>query len=456
MSDQPTALIMAAGRGTRMRSSLPKVLHSLCGLPMLHWVVAAARAAGAARVVCITRPDDGVRDALPPGVECVEQEEGEGTGAAVLAARSHVPPGSTVLVMSGDQPLITSDLLAGLLRRHRRQHAAATMLTTAELDPAGYGRIVRAQDGRVERVVETKDPARVSERELRIREVNLGTYAFEADDLFETLEQVPENDGERYLTGVFPLLRAAGRPIAAHETRDAASAKGVNSRVDLMEVERLARRRIVEQHARAGVIFVLPDTAAIDHGVEIGEGTRIEPGVTIRGQCRIGGGCEVGPHTTLTDAVLGDGVRVPHSYLVECEVCDAASVGPFAYLRPGARLEPGSKVGTFVEVKNSRVGAGAKVPHLSYLGDADVGEGANLGAGTITANYDGRRKHRTSIGARVKTGVHSSLVAPVNVGDGAYTGAGSVITGDVPAGALGISRSKQRNIEGYAKRVEEN
>lgn len=455
MSDQLTAIVMAAGRGTRMRSSLPKVLHPLCGLPMLDWVVRAVRAAGVERVVCITRPGDGVREALPEGVECVEQEEGEGTGAAVLAARPHVGPGSTVLVLSGDQPLITSELLAALFERHRREEAAATILTTSELDPAGYGRVVRAEDARVEQVVETKDPTRVSQRELSIREVNLGTYAFEADDLFAALERVSLQDGERYLTGIFPILRAEGRPIAAHETRDAASAKGVNSRIDLMEVERLARRRMVEQHAHAGVIFVLPETAAIDHGVEIGAGTRIEPGVTIRGACRIGGGCEVGPHTTLIDAVLGDEVRVPHSYLVECEVADGASVGPFAYLRPGARLEGGAKVGTFVEVKNSRVGPGAKVPHLSYVGDADVGEGANLGAGTITANYDGRRKHRTSIGASARIGVHNSFVAPVDVGAGAYTGAGSVITGDVPAGALGISRSKQRNIEGYARRVEE-
>jgi bifunctional UDP-N-acetylglucosamine pyrophosphorylase/glucosamine-1-phosphate N-acetyltransferase len=453
--DQPTAIVMAAGLGTRMRSPLPKVLHPLCGLPMLDWVVTAARDAGAGRVVCVTRPGDGVRESLPDGVECVEQAEGEGTGAAVLAARDHVPAGSTVLVLSGDQPLITSDMLAELIRRHRRQRATATILTTEELDPAGYGRVIRAEDGRVERVVETKDPSAVSERELRIREVNLGTYAFEADQLFRTLEQVADVGGERYLPGVLPLLRAEGKPIAAHQTRDAASAKGVNSRVDLMEVERLARRRIVEHHAEAGVVFVLPDTAAIDHGVEIGEGTRIESGVTIRGACRIGGGCEVGPHTTLIDTVLGDGVRVLHSYLVECGVEEGASVGPFAYLRPGAQLAPGAKVGTFVEVKNSRVGRGAKVPHLSYVGDADVGEGANLGAGAITANYDGRRKHRTTIGARVKIGVHNSLVAPVDVGDGAYTGAGSVITGDVPAGALGISRSKQRNIEGYARRVEE-
>ena len=455
MAESLTVLVMAAGRGTRMRSSLPKVLHPLCGLPMLHWVVGAAREAGAERVLCITRPGDGVLEGLPEGAECVEQVTGEGTGSAILAAADRVQSGSTVIVLSGDQPLITPGILGELLVRHRNQRAVATILTTTQIDPAGYGRIVRAADGRVERIIETKHTEGLTEQELRLREVNLGTYAFEADPLFSTLARVPEIDGERYLTGVFPLYRDEGLAIAAHQTLDAASAKGVNSRLDLMEVERLARRRIVEEHARAGVIFVLPDTAAIDFGVEIGEETRIEPGVTVRGGCRIGRGCEVGPHTTLVDAELGDEVRVPHSYLVECTVEDGALVGPFAYLRPGAHLEPGAKVGTFVEVKNSRLGRGAKVPHLSYIGDTDVGDRANVGAGAITANYDGRRKHRTRIGAGAKTSVHTAFVAPVNVGDGAYTGAGSVITDDVPDGALGIARARQTNIEGYAKRVEE-
>jgi bifunctional UDP-N-acetylglucosamine pyrophosphorylase/glucosamine-1-phosphate N-acetyltransferase len=421
---------------------------------MLDWVVDAAREAGAERVLCITRPGDGVREGIPDGAECVEQHEGEGTGSAVLAAAELVPRGSTVLVLSGDQPLITPRLLEELLTRHRNQRAAATLLTTTQLDPAGYGRIVRAEDGRVERIIETKHTEGLTERELRLREVNLGTYAFDADTLFETLARVEETEGERYLTGVFPIYRQEGRPIAAHQTMDPASAKGVNSRVDLMEVEGLARRRIVERHAAAGVTFVLPETAAIDWGAEIGEETRIEPGVTIRGACRIGRDCQVGPHTTLIDATLGDAVTVPHSYLVQCRVEDGATVGPFAYLRPDAHLEAGSKVGTFVEVKNSRVGRGAKVPHLSYIGDTDVGERANVGAGAITANYDGYSKHRTSIGAGARTSVHTAFVAPVSVGDGAYTAAGSVITEDVPDGALGIARARQTNIEGYAKRRE--
>jgi len=236
---------------------------------------------------------------------------------------------------------------------------------------------------------------------------------------------------------------------------DVLSAMGVNSRVGLMEVERLAQRKLIESHARNGVTFISPDTTSVEAGVEIGEDTTIGPGVSLRGATRIGSGCEVGPHSTLTDATLGDRIRVPHSYLLECEVGDEATIGPFAYLRPGTVVHEKAKVGTFVEVKNSEIGRGAKVPHLSYIGDADVGDESNLGASTITANYDGRRKHRTKLGKRVKTGIHTSLVAPLNVGDGAYTGAGSAITEDIPEDALGIARPKQTNIEGYAERDEE-
>jgi bifunctional UDP-N-acetylglucosamine pyrophosphorylase/glucosamine-1-phosphate N-acetyltransferase len=290
---------------------------------------------------------------------------------------------------------------------------------------------------------------------LAIREINIGAYAFSGPDFLLALEAVPETAGERYLTAVFPALRARGRPIAAHPTADSASAIGVNTRLDLMAVERRARTRLIEAHALAGVGFTVPESVHLDADVEIGEDTVIGPGVSLTGGTRIGRGCQVGPHTSAHATLIGDEVVAVHSYLVECEVGDRSSVGPFAYLRPGARLEPGAKAGTFVEVKNSTLGPGAKVPHLSYVGDAEVGEGANLGAGTITANYDGRRKHRTVIGRGVRTGVHSSLVAPVRIGDEAYTAAGSAITGDVPDGALGVARSKQRNVEGYAERVRE-
>ena len=360
-----------------------------------------------------------------------------------------------MLTLSGDHPLISADLIAALVEAHERSGSAATMLTTEALDPAGYGRVVRAPDGSVERIVETKSIEGLSAAELAIREVNLGTYAFRAEALLDALDALPEERGERYLTAVFPILRERGHAIGVHSTADTHAAIGVNDRAALMEVETLARRRILERHARAGVTFQAPETVAVDADVEIGAETEIGPGAVLRGRTRIGSDCVIGPHATMQAASIGDRVSVVHSHLVECRVADDATVGPFSYLRPGAEIGEGAKVGAFVEVKNSVLGRGAKVPHLSYVGDADVGAGANLGASTITANYDGRRKHRTVVGERARTGVHTSLVAPVHVGDDAYTGAGSTVTDDVPDGALGIARPRQKNVEGYAHRVKE-
>ena len=454
MAEQLTVLVMAAGKGTRMRSALPKVLHPICGRPMVQWVIDAARAAGAGEVVCVTRPGDGVAEGLPEDVKVAEQAEGEGTGAAVLAAREAIAAGSQVLVLSGDHPLLSAELLRELVATHTAAGAAATLLTTEGLDPTGYGRIVRGADDSVERIVETKDPSGVPAGELAIREINLGTYVFDSAALYAALDTVGLEGGEIYLTGVFALLREQGRTVAAHITGDLASAVGINSRVDLMDAERLAQRRILERHALAGVSFLGPDSTRVEAGVEIGGDTTIGPGVTLRGDTRIGAGCEIGPQTTITDSSLADGVACLHSFVVGARIDSGGSVGPFAYLRPGAHIGEGAKIGTFVEVKNSEIGAGAKVPHLSYLGDADVGDGANVAAGNITANYDGFHKHRTKIGAGARTGVNSSFVAPVTVGDGAYIGAGSVISEDVPPGALGISRPEQRNVDGYTERIE--
>jgi bifunctional UDP-N-acetylglucosamine pyrophosphorylase / glucosamine-1-phosphate N-acetyltransferase len=454
MPEPFTVLIMAAGRGTRMRSGAPKVLHRICGKPMVEWVLDAAREAGAARVVCVVRPGDRVAEGLPGSVEVAEQREGEGTGAAVLAARDAVGAGP-VVVLSGDHPLVTAAQIAGLVDEHRRAAAGATLLTTDQLDPAGYGRIVRTDNGEVERIVETKYTEGVPLAELEIREVNLGTYVFEAPQVFDALDEVALDNGERYLTSVLPVLRGDGIPVMAHRTGDAAVALGVNDRVGLMEAEAVAQLRILEHHAREGVTFLHPGTVRVEARVTIGADTTIGPGVSLVGDTSVGEGSEIGPHTTLANCRVGDRAAVLHAYAVEAEIHDDATIGPFAYLRPGTVVREGAKVGTFVEVKNSDIGEGAKVPHLSYIGDAEVGDRSNIGASTITANYDGRKKHRTKLGKSVKTGVHTSLVAPVDVGDRAYTGAGSVITGDVPEGALGIARSEQRNVEGYADRVEE-
>jgi bifunctional UDP-N-acetylglucosamine pyrophosphorylase/glucosamine-1-phosphate N-acetyltransferase len=456
MPAQLTALVMAAGHGTRMRSSLPKVLHPVCGAPMVQWVIDAAREAGADRVVCITRPGEGVREALPPEAEAADQTDGEGTGSAILAAREAIEQSDRILILSGDVPLTSPEIIQGLLEEHEREQASATLLTTEEIDPTSYGRIVRDDEGLVERIVETKSTEGVPDEVLAIREINIGTYVFEAKELLAALEEVPvEDNGERYLTNVFPILLKKGLRIAAHRTDDTLSAMGVNNRADLMEVVRHAQRRILRGHAINGVTFTAPDSVSVDKGVAIGTDTTIAAGVTLRGDTRIGERCDVGPQTTITDSELGDGISIPHSFLVECKVADNAKIGPFAYLRPAADVRANAKVGTFVEVKKSTIHEGAKVPHLSYIGDADVGSGANLGAGTITANYHRGRKTRTTIGEGVHTGVHTALVAPVNVGDAAYTGAGSVITEDVPDGALAVSRARdsQKNIEGYAERI---
>ena len=447
-------MILAAGQGTRMRSATPKVLHDLCGWPMIEWTVRAAREAGAGRVVVVDGQARALDGHLPEGVAVAVQEQPKGTGDAVLSAAGEIDPDAPVLVLAGDVPLITADVLKRLADTHAGSPAAATMATMQLEDPTGYGRVVRGADGQVERVVETKNPGDASADELQIREVNTGLFAFDAEALLEALEQVGTDNaqGERYLPGVLPVLRAQDQRVEALEIHDPGVLLGVNDRADLAAVRVHAQRRIHERHMRAGVTIVDPATTLIDAAVELEPDTTVEPSSFLRGATRAGSGCRIGPLTTLVDCQLGDDVTVPHSYLTQCRVAAGATVGPFAYLRPGADVEERAKIGTFVEVKNSRIGAGAKVPHLSYVGDADVGEGANLGAGTITANYDGMEKHRTTVGARARVGVDTALVAPVTVGDDAWTAAGSVVTEDVPSGALGVARSRQRNVDGYDER----
>ena len=425
---------------------------------MLHWVIANAQEAGAGRVIAIVRPGEGVEEALPDGVIAAPQTTGEGTGAAVLAAREHVEPGQTVVILSGDHPLVSAETIQGLIDTHEAQQAAATILSTDLLDPTAYGRIVRDDSGNVERIVETKYPDQVEPAHLAIREINLGTYAFDGDAMFAALDSVGEQHGELYLTGVFEIVRGDGRTVAAYRTDDVHAAQGVNTRKDLMDVERIARRRILEQHALNGVSFPNPGSVTVDVHVEIGEDTVIEPGCVLRGSTQIGSGCRIGPNSTLIDAELGDNVTALHAYITTAQVSDDVSIGPFAYLRPGTRIARGAKIGTFVEVKNSNIGEGTKIPHLSYIGDADIGAGSNIAAGNITANYHAgkKMKSRTTIGDGVMTGVDTMFVAPVDVGDGAYTAAGSVITEDVPPGALAVARPEQKNVEGYAERLEKN
>ncbi|MBA2514223.1 MAG: bifunctional UDP-N-acetylglucosamine diphosphorylase/glucosamine-1-phosphate N-acetyltransferase GlmU [Solirubrobacterales bacterium] len=437
-----------------MRSATSKVLHPLCGRPLVMWPVLAAQAAGAGRVIVVDNPAAQLAGMLPEGVETVVQQAPRGTGDAVMAAVPLIDPDAPVVILSGDVPLITPEAIAGLVEEHERTGATATIATMVLEDPSGYGRVVRAADGSVIRVVETKLPGDASPEELEIGEVNTGIFAFAGAALVDALRgiEMANAQGEYYLPDVLPLLLAAGGIVAAHRIVDPVITLGVNDRVDLAEVRAHAQKRIHDAHARAGVTIVDPASTLIDVGVIIGRDSVIEPSSFLRGTTVVGERCKIGPLTTVIDSALGDDVIAPHSYLTGARVGDGASVGPFAYLRPDAVLEEGAKAGTFVEIKNSRIGAGAKVPHLSYVGDADVGEKSNLGAGTITANHDGKHKHRTTIGRSVRVSVHTALVAPVTVGDGAYTGAGSVITADIPAGALGIARERQRNVDGYAER----
>jgi bifunctional UDP-N-acetylglucosamine pyrophosphorylase/glucosamine-1-phosphate N-acetyltransferase len=370
------------------------------------------------------------------------QPVSNGTGGAVAAAMEQLDASGAsvegpVIVLSGDVPLIGAEAVRGLAAAHAQCGAPATMVTSVLADPSGYGRVVRDSAGAVLRVVETKKDGDASAEELQIREVNAGIYAFEAEALRGALPRLSADNaqGELYLPQVLDLLRADGASVAAHQLDDPTLMLGVNDRVALARARRLAQYAINHRHMLAGVGIVDPEATVIDVDVQIGRDTTIEPFTTIHGNTRIGSGC-----------------TIRHSFLIDCVLEDGVSVGPFAYLRPGAVLRNGSKVGTFVEVKNSDIGPAAKVPHLSYIGDADVGERTNLGAATITANYDGQNKHRTTIGKRVKGGVDTSFVAPVTVGDDAYTAAGSIVTEDVPPGALAVARAKQRNVEGYAER----
>ena len=447
-------LIMAAGEGTRMRSSLPKMLHPVCGRPMITWPVLAAREAGAERVCVIVSTERDLGPALPEGTETVVQPASDGTGGAIRAALDVIRASELVVVVNGDHPLLTGELIASVVDAHREAGAAATVVTVDRDDATSLGRVVRDSDGAFERIVETKYPEGIPEEILAIREINTNTFVFDAAALADAIGRVTNDNaaGEYYIGDALRLIRDQGGLVRVDKVDDVSVNIGVNNRAELAVATAIARRRILERHMLAGVTVTDPETTWIEADVEIEVDAVIEPGTYMRGATRVGRGCVIGPHTTLIDSVIGAEVMIPHSYLVECEVADRCQVGPYAYLRPGATLREGAKAGTFVEVKNSELGEGAKVPHLSYIGDADVGAGSNLGAATITANYDGSRKHRTKIGRDVRTGIDTSLVAPVNVGDAAYTGAGSVITEDVPPGALGISRTEQANVEGFADR----
>lgn len=437
-----------------MKSKTPKVLHEVCGKPMIAWVADALAAVDADRLlVVLGNGAEEVHQYLPQSAEVVIQERQLGTADAVAAARESLAGfAGDILVLYGDTPLIRGEVLTGLLAVHARAKPACTLLAVQLDEPDHYGRILRDGDDRVTRVVEHRD---ASEAELGIAEVNAGVYVFEAASLWEALAEIGSgNDqGEYYLTDAIGILAGGGQAVMAYVTDDQAAVMGVNSRIDLAEAAGLMRQRILAHHMQAGVTVVDPASTYVDGEVIIGQDTTLEPMTTITGRTVIGEDCVIGPSTTLVNAVVDDGARLVASYVVEANIAAGCAIGPFAFLRPGTALGRDAKAGAFVEIKNSRVGAGTKVPHLSYVGDAEIGSGTNIGAGNITANYDGVNKHRTVIGNDVHTGADTVFVAPVEVGDGAMTGAGSVITGNIPEEALGIARSRQKNVEGFGRRL---
>ncbi|MEP6695498.1 MAG: bifunctional UDP-N-acetylglucosamine diphosphorylase/glucosamine-1-phosphate N-acetyltransferase GlmU [Pseudonocardiales bacterium] len=454
---RPAAVvILAAGEGSRMRSGTPKVLHEICGRTLLGHVLAAVEPLKAARtVVVVGSACDRVTallDAEAPDVLPVVQAEQLGTGHAVRLALQALPEcDGTVLVVPGDAPLLTAATLAGLVEQHVRDEAAATLLTAVLADPTGYGRVIRDSSGVVTRVVEHRDaiPA-----ELDVTEVGTSAYAFDAALLRLALERIGTDNvqGEEYLPDAIGVLVADGYAIGALVAPDAGETEGVNDRVQLAAARARLRDRLIEAWMREGVTVVDPATTWVDVGVRIERDVVLHPCTQLLGRTRVDTGAELGPECTMRDTVVGAGARVVRAQCESAEIGAGATVGPFAYLRPGTRLGRGAKVGTYVEIKNADVGDGAKVPHLSYVGDATIGEGTNIGAASVFVNYDGVAKHRSVIGAHVRTGADNMFVAPVSVGDGAYTGAGSVITDDVPPGAMAVARGKQRNIEGWVER----
>ncbi|AXH36532.1 bifunctional UDP-N-acetylglucosamine diphosphorylase/glucosamine-1-phosphate N-acetyltransferase GlmU [Humibacter sp. BT305] len=454
VDERLAVVVLAAGQGTRMRSATPKLLHEIAGLPMLAHVLATANALDAAQVVTVVRHE---RDRIVGVVEehlenpvTVDQDEISGTGRAVEQALDALPAGfdGDVLVVNGDVPLLDADTLTDLVRRHRASAAAATILSAELADPTGYGRIVRTGDGLLDRIVEQKD---ATDSELALREINAGVYVFGVAQLRDQLAKVSTENaqGEKYLTDVIGLLRRAGSDVSAVVVDEAWKIAGVNDRAQLSEAAAKLNALIVRGWQLAGVTVQDPATTWIDLKATLSPDVTILPNTQIKGATSIATGAVVGPDTTLVDCEIGENATVRRADATLAVVGAGATVGPWAFLRPNTVLDADGKIGTFVETKNSHIGAGSKVPHLSYVGDTEVGVGANVGAGTITANYDGVEKHRTVVGDHVRTGSHNVFVAPVRIGDGAYTGAGTVVRKDVPAGSLAVNVAPQRNIAGW-------
>ncbi|OBH21177.1 bifunctional UDP-N-acetylglucosamine diphosphorylase/glucosamine-1-phosphate N-acetyltransferase GlmU [Mycolicibacter terrae] len=461
--DDTVVLVLAAGAGTRMVSDTPKVLHTLGGRSMLsHCLRAAAGISPRHLVVVLGHAHERIAgtvaelaQALDCRIDIARQDQQLGTGHAVLCGLSALPQdfAGTVVVTSGDIPLLDSATLAALVDSHRSAPAAVTVLTTTLADPTGYGRILRERDGAENPVTAIVEQADATESQREIREVNAGVYAFDITALRSALGRLGSDNAqhELYLTDVIGIVRGDGQAVHARHVDDAALVAGVNDRVQLAELAAELNRRLIAAHQRAGVTILDPATTWIDMDVTIGRDTTVAPGTQLLGNTRIGTHCAIGPDSTLTDVTVGDGASVIRSHAASSSIGAGATVGPFSYLRPGTALGADAKLGAFVETKNSTIGTGTKVPHLTYVGDADIGEHSNIGASSVFVNYDGQTKRRTRVGSHVRTGSDTMFVAPVTIGDGAYTGAGTVVRDDVPPGALAVSAGPQRNIENWVQ-----
>lgn len=444
-------MILAAGKGVRMRSPVAKVLHPLGGRPMVRLLLDGLARFSDMRAVCVVGHDrEAVKAALPPGVATVVQWPPRGTGDAVRVARSKFSSADVLVVMPGDAPLVTPETLRKVLDHHRREKALATVLTAVPDDPADYGRVVQYADGSVRRIVEAVD---ADPETLQIRRINTGIYAFDPKALLSVIGQLRTSNkkGEFYLTDTIELLSQRGR-VAALNVENAEEAAGINDQADLSRMEGVLQKRLRRKLLENGVQMPHPQSVYLEPEVRVSGGARLLPGTHLCGRTVVASGAVIGPDAFVVDSKIGVGVKIWYSVVEHSVVCDNATVGPFAHLRPKTRIEKNARVGNFVEIKSSRLGRGARALHLAYLGDAQVGEDANIGAGTITCNFDGYKKHPTIVASGAFIGSNTSLVAPVSVGAGAFVGAGSVITKNVPAGSLALTRAPQVVRSGWAKR----
>lgn len=448
------AVVLAAGQGTRMKSKLYKVLHPVCGKPMVQHVVDTLADMQVKDVVVVVgHGADTVKETLGDSVVYALQAEQLGTAHAVQQAIPFLTGKTgTTLLLYGDVPLLSKETLQKLLDFHLEQQAAATVLTAVLPDPTGYGRIVRNEAGEVVRIVEQKD---ATPEERAIREINTGIYCYNNEQLLQAISQVKNDNAQQefYVTDCVEILRKAGQKVLAYEAADPDETMGVNDRVQLSFAESYMRKRINERHMRNGVTIIDPASTYIEADVAIGQDTVIQPGTHLRGKTAIGEDVVLGPQADLTNVQVGAGVSIAYSVLVDSVVENDVNVGPFAYVRPGSHIGTGAKIGDFVELKNAKIGKGSKVPHLSYVGDAEIGDNVNFGCGAITVNYDGEKKHKTIVGDNAFVGCNTNLVAPVEVGKNAYVAAGSTIHQDVPEDALAIARERQTNKLGYAAKL---